>query len=109
MSMNKIMATLRSFEITPECAGLNLRLDLATILCVKLKERGWSMNRLAKKTGLKESFLGRVACSNVNVSFDVAGRILHALGTDAELTPLAKGKKRNTWLHRRAKASDGRK
>lgn len=96
--MSQLMDTLRSFEKTPDCVGLELRLDLATIICARLKKRRWSMTRLAKKSGLKLAHLEQIVCSNVDVSMDTAGRILHALGTGGELVPLARGATRHAWI-----------
>lgn len=80
-----ILDDLREFEASPESRGFDLRLDLADIILRHLDGKRWTQKRLAEAAGMKPSFLTRVIHASNNCTFDVAGRILFALGVQAKL------------------------
>jgi transcriptional regulator with XRE-family HTH domain len=82
-----ILRALEDYEQNdPESRGVLLRLNLAEIVLRRLDALGWTQAKLAEETGKKESFISRIIHSDANCEFDTAGRILFALGVEAELT-----------------------
>jgi transcriptional regulator with XRE-family HTH domain len=79
-----LLKALDEFEATPESRGYDLRLSLSTLVAKRLKAKGWTQKQLADATGMKESFITRIVHADSNCTFDVAGRILFALGVAAE-------------------------
>ena len=69
----------------PESQGVHLRLNLAEIVIRQLNANGWTQAELAERIGKKEPFISRIIHSDTNCTFDTAGRILFALGVQAEL------------------------
>lgn len=69
----------------PESRSVLLRLSLAKIMCRRLGELGYTLSELADKAGMPELRLLRIIHSDRNTSFETAGRILFALGVEAEL------------------------
>src|SRR5579862_5872761 len=82
---NDALSVLREFDSEPESVGYDLRLDLSTIVSQHLAEKGWTQTRLAKAAGMKPSFLTRIIHGTNNCTFEVAGRIIFALGIRAKL------------------------
>jgi len=80
-----LLADLKQFEEGPESPGFDLRLDLADIICLRLKEKGWSQAKLAAEIGRPQSYVTRIVHSGANCTFETAGRILFALGVKAKL------------------------
>lgn len=87
--INDLLKDLRDYEATPASHGLDLRLSLADIVLRALKRKGWTQKRLAQAAEMKESQITRVIHSDSNCTFDVAGRLLAALGMRAELSEVA--------------------
>jgi hypothetical protein len=77
---------LAEFEASPDSRGLDLRLSLADLIIRKLRAKRWTQKRLADEVGMLEPFITRVIHARQNCTFDVAGRILFALGISAEIT-----------------------
>lgn len=69
-----------------EGVALKLRLNLAELALGRLQEYGWTQRRLAREIGWKESFLSRLLHGDENWTSETAGRLLFALGIDAELS-----------------------
>jgi plasmid maintenance system antidote protein VapI len=84
-AINDLLKDLEAFESTPESRGYDLRLDLAQIVLRHLKEKGWTQKALADAAGMKAPFLTRIIHAAQNCTFDVAGRLLFALGIRAKL------------------------
>lgn len=78
-----IRERLAQFRRTPRGYGRVLRNSLSRIIVDRLDEHGWSQRQLAEAAGMKESFISRVIHGASNCTFDVAGRILHAVGAPA--------------------------
>ncbi len=78
-----IRERLAQFRRTPRGYGRVLRNSLSRIIVDRLDEHGWSQRQLAEAAGMRESFISRVIHGASNCTFDVAGRILHALGAPA--------------------------
>lgn len=89
-TIQDILNDLKEFENSPENAGYDLRLDLADIIVRHLDGQKWTQARLAKAAGMKDAYLTRVIHSAQNCTFDVAGRILHALGVQVRLMEVPK-------------------
>lgn len=85
MGIRDLQKALDGFESKPESRGYDLRLNLSEIVLRHLKEKGWSQKDLATEAGMKEAMLSRIIHANANCTFDVAGRLLFALGVDAAL------------------------
>ncbi len=83
--IRELLDDLAEFEETPENVGYNLRLDLMDIVLQELHAKGMSKKSLAELTGMHPSFISRVVRADQNCTFEVAGRILHALGFDGQL------------------------
>jgi len=81
-----LLRILDEFEATPESVGIDLRLDLADLIIAQLDRKRWTQKRLAQRCGMKESFVSRIIHAESNCTFDVAGRLLHALGVKPKLT-----------------------
>lgn len=81
-----ILSLLDEAQANPQRVGLDLRLDLASIVIQTLAEKGWTQKDLALAAGMKEPAISRIVHSDTNCEFDTAGRILFALGIDAALT-----------------------
>ena len=89
-----LLRVLREFEKTPESVGVDLRLDLADLVMKHLDRLGWTQKRLAKQADMQESFISRIINAESNCTFEVAGRIVHALGVQIgiqELPPARAG------------------
>jgi len=80
----RVEARLQKFKETPESVGHELRLHLSSLLCRHLSIKGWTQKRLADEAGMQESFVSRVMNADSNCTFDVAGRLLFALGLRAD-------------------------
>ena len=80
-----LLSDLAEFESTPESRGYDLRLDLAEIILRHLDGRRWTQGKLARAAGMKSSFLTRITHAAQNCTFEVAGRLLFALGVNAKL------------------------
>lgn len=81
----KFHALKEAFDASPLSVGVELRFDLADIIINALKTQGITQRELAKRTGMQEAYISRVIHGNANCQFDVAGKILFALGLSAEL------------------------
>jgi plasmid maintenance system antidote protein VapI len=68
-----------------EGRGFELRMDLAEIIIQNLDHKGWTQKQLADAAGMKEPMITRLVHSAANCTFDVAGRVLFALGVSAKL------------------------
>ncbi len=86
--IEEILADIKAFDETPESVGLDLRLDLSGIVLEHLRRNGWTQAELARSASMKESQLSRLVHASGNVTFDVAGRIAHALGIRLKLVPV---------------------
>lgn len=84
-----LLHILAEFEKSPQSVGIGLRLDLADLVMRHLDLMGWTQKRLAEATGMHESFISRIIHANSNCKFDVAGRIMHALGVKVRLQEAA--------------------
>ena len=84
-STQDLLRILDDFRSKPESRGYDLRLSLAEIVLRQLRTKGWTQKQLADAAGMKPSFLTRIIHGSSNCTFDVAGRILFALGVHAEL------------------------
>jgi transcriptional regulator with XRE-family HTH domain len=94
MSVQDLRDMLDEFDRTPAASGYELRLGLATIVLGRLDALGWTQKRLADATGMKESFVSRVIHGDQNCTFDVAGRLLFALGVRARLAEVPSSSRR---------------
>lgn len=79
---NEIQGAMSSAE----GVALKLRLNLAELALGRLRENGWTQRKLAREIGWKESFLSRVLHGDENWTSETAGRVMFALGIDAELS-----------------------
>jgi hypothetical protein len=84
-----LLKILEEYEKTPDSRGYDLRLDLADIVLRHLRDKGWTQKALADAAGMKAPFLTRIIHAAQNCTFDVAGRLLFALGVRAKLMELA--------------------
>lgn len=87
--MSKALENLRSLDAEAEASawgeGMRLRLDLAELLWKGLKQRGWSQKKLARESGMSESFISGLVHGNQNFRVDAIGKVLYALGVRAEI------------------------
>jgi len=88
MSVQDLRDMLEEFDRTPAGHGYELRMSLATLVLRRLDALGWTQRQLAEAAGMKEPFVSRVIHGDQNCTFDVAGRLLFALGIKARLTEL---------------------
>jgi len=79
-AIRDLLSDLKEYNKTPEAVGMDLRLSLSEIVVRRLAALNWSQAELAKAAGMKASFVSRVIHASSNCTFDVAGRLLHALG-----------------------------
>jgi transcriptional regulator with XRE-family HTH domain len=84
--MRRLVERLEQYETTADAVSMDLRLDLADAIIRALRERGGTQQQLAEAAGMKPSFISRLVHSNANCTFEVAARVLHALGLRATLT-----------------------
>src|SRR6476661_7556231 len=89
MSIRDLQVTLEGFEKKPESRGYDLRLSLSELVIRCMKAKGWTQKQLAQAAGMKEPFVTRVLHADQNCTFDVAGRLLFALGIRAHLQEAA--------------------
>ena len=80
-----LLMLLTEAEQQPSSAGLDLRLALSKLVLAALRRKGWSQKQLADAAGMKQSFVTRVVHADQNCTFEVAGRMLTALGVNATL------------------------
>lgn len=80
-----LLSDLDAFERDPASAGYDLRLDLAEIILRHLDGKNWTQKKLAEAAGMKSPFITRITHAAQNCTFDVAGRLLFALGIKAKL------------------------
>lgn len=85
---DEVESLLQEFKGSPESVGIDLRMDLASIILRKLREMKWTQKQLASESGLKASYISRLIHAEANCTFESAGRILHALGLRAQLAPV---------------------
>lgn len=83
--IQRLKAAIDRYESEPRKNGFDLRDDLSVIIVEQCAKHNWTQKELAKKAGMRESYISRLIHSNANCTFDVAGRVLHALGLDATL------------------------
>ena len=86
-SIQGLLEALSELENSPANQGIEIRLSLADIVLRRLRELGMTQAELARKAGMKESFVNRIVHANSNCTFEVAGRLLFAVGVKAELVP----------------------
>ena len=84
-----LLRILAQFEESTQSVGIDLRLDLADLVMKHLDLKGWTQKMLAEKTGMHESFISRIIHADSNCQFEVAGRIMHALGVRIKLQQAA--------------------
>lgn len=77
--IRELLDDLEEFNRTPESVGYDLRLDLAELVLEELRAKKWSKGDLARAAGMHPPFLTRIVNSASNCTFEVAGRICHAL------------------------------
>ena len=77
--LQEILQALEKFERTPECRGLEHRLEFAELVIQHLKQKDWSQRDLALKASMKESFISRIVHSDANLTVETIGRIESAL------------------------------
>lgn len=82
--IHEIVKELERFNKTEEGHALDLRLDLAEIILRGLSKPG-SHAKLAAAAKMKPSFLSRITHADANCTFDVASRIISAIGLRARL------------------------
>ncbi len=80
---DRVVRALDGFNDNPQSVGMRFRLDLSKLICDALDAKGWTQRDLAREAGMKESFVSRVVNADSNCTFDVAGRLLFALGARA--------------------------
>jgi plasmid maintenance system antidote protein VapI len=83
--IRELLNDLEKFNRTPESVGYDLRLDLAELVLEELRAKKWSKADLARAAGMHPPFLTRIVNSDSNCTFEVAGRICHALGVRPKL------------------------
>jgi len=101
-NIHDLHKVLEHFELQPESAGYDLRLSFAELLLRRLDELGWSQKQLAEASGMKAPQLSRIIHSDQNCTFDVAGRLLFALGLRARISekpPTPRVKEESTTAH----------
>jgi len=78
---DEIRADAEAYGATPEGWGLNLRLQLSTILCVAGREKyeHHSFSEFADIMGMSEAKASNLLHAGRNISLDEIGRICHAL------------------------------
>lgn len=64
----------------PGSVGFRWRMSLSTIICQLLDEHEMTQAELARRAGMKDSFVSRIIHGDSNWTCDVAGRLLFALG-----------------------------
>ncbi len=85
-----LLVILESYENKAESRGYELRLSLADVMLRGLRARGWSQKQLADAAQMKASFINRIIHGDSNCTFDVAGRLLFALGIHVHFVEKAK-------------------
>ncbi len=80
-----LLKLLDDFQDSPEALGHELRLDLAELILKTLRQKRWTQKQLAQAARMKPSFINRIVHGASNCTFDVAGRLLFALGLKARL------------------------
>lgn len=98
--ITEILHDLAQFEATPAGIGHELRLDLADAIVNTCKTNGWTHRQLAERAGMKPAQLSRIVHGSTNCTFDVAARILFALGLRARLS-IMPAQVRKTATHRK--------
>ena len=84
-TIRSIHARLAKFKDSPIGYGVHLRHDLSTLILDRLEYLGWTQRQLADAMGSPESFVSRLIHSDANCTFEVVGRVLHALGSRPRL------------------------
>ena len=83
--VRELLNDLEEFNLSPESIGFELRFDLAEVVLSELRSKGWSKSDLARAAGTSEKSITRIVNSASNCTFDMAGRICHALGVRPKL------------------------
>lgn len=84
-SIESLLASLTEYEATPDSRGLELRLNLAEIVIRRLRELGWTQQKLASVVSMSQSYLSGILHSNHNCTLSTAGRLFFALGVHARI------------------------
>ena len=79
-TVSDLHTILDEYKKTPDAVGLGLRLDLAQILLRQMNAVGWDNEQLADAAGMREFTVTAILHSDMNLTFETAGRLLHALG-----------------------------
>lgn len=89
-NIQSLLDRLHEFENSPQGVGFDLRLDLSDIIVQACMTGGWTHKQIAEKAGMKPSQLSKIVHGSANCTFDVAGRVLFALGLQGKLvtTPM---------------------
>jgi len=85
---DQITQILKRFDEHHDSVGISLRIDLASIILRAIDDR-MSQKELAAAAKMSQSYVSRVVNTVQNCEFDVAGRLLHALGLRGRLVAYA--------------------
>lgn len=77
---DRVEAALGGFREDPQSVGFQWRLNLSTLLCELLDDKGWTQKQLAEEADTLEPVVSRIMNADSNCQFDTAGRLLFALG-----------------------------
>lgn len=80
-----LLHELSEFDHSAEGWGHDLRLDLADLVLAEMNRHKWTQTTLAKRAGVKPSFVNRIIHAGANCTFDSAAKLLFALGVKPRL------------------------
>lgn len=95
---NALSSIARSFEDNPSSVGIQLSMNLSEIVVRALDERGWSQKQLAEVAGTRPAVVNRVVHAENNCTFELAGRLLFALGLTGKLVGIPKAECRSSVI-----------
>ena len=72
-------------DLSARTASSKLRSGLAYAMLVGLKDKGWTHQQLGEAVDLDPTIINLLTHNRVDCSFEMAGRILFALGVSARL------------------------
>ncbi len=80
-----LQSLVRDFDKTEEHCVLKIKLSLTRLVIKGLEEKGGTQSRLASELGYSMPLLHRLLHGDENWTVETAGRLLFAIGIDAEI------------------------
>ncbi len=86
VSTADLLQLLNDAENNPDNDGYEFRMQLASMVLIGLRDKGWTQTQLAEAADMEPPKITKIVHGDSNVTFRTAWRVLKALGIKARLT-----------------------